>query len=420
MKVSILAGVLACGLGSMAAAENWPQWRGPQLNGVSREANLPLRWTKTDNVAWKLPLPERSGSTPIVWGERVFLNVAEGDDISLWAVDRANGKVVWKQRLGGGNKLVRKHNMSSPSPVTDGKTVWVLTGTGVLKAFDFAGKELWARDIQKEYGAFGLNHGYGSSPLLYEGALFIPVLHGMKTDDPSYLLRIDGATGKTVWKVERPTPAQAESPDAYTTPALARRGAQAEIVVSGGDVVTGHDPATGKELWRARGLNPTNDPWYRIVASPVVNGDLVYAPTRVRPMLALRTGGRGDVTQSHRVWSFDNGPDVPTPVTDGTLLYVVNDKGIVWALDAKTGKTVYGPERLKPGTYSSSPVLADGKIYVSNEDGLTSVYRAGPKFELLAENDLGDYTLSSLAVSDGQLFARTATHLYAIGQRVRR
>ena len=420
MKARVLTGVLVAGLGSPALADNWPQWRGPQLNGVSREANLPLRWTQQENVAWKLPLPGRSGSTPIVWGDRVFLSVAEGDDISLWTVDRATGKVLWKQRLGGGNQTVRKHNMSSPSPVTDGKTVWVLTGTGVLKAFDFAGKELWARDIQKEYGAFGLNHGYGSSPLLYQGALFIPVLHGMKTDDPSYLLRIDGATGKTVWRVERPTKAQAESPDAYTTPALVQRGSQAEIVITGGDVVTGHDPATGKELWRANGLNPTNDPWYRIVASPVVHGDLVYAPTRVRPLLALRTGGRGDVTQSHRVWSFDNGPDVPTPVTDGTLLYVVNDKGIVWALDAKTGKEVYGPQRLKVGTYSSSPVLADGKIYVTNEDGVTSVYRAGPKFELLAENDLGDYTLSSLAVSEGQIFARTASGLYAIGQRVKK
>jgi outer membrane protein assembly factor BamB len=420
VKGFILVGAVVAGLASAAAAENWPQWRGPQLNGISREANLPLRWTQQENVAWKLPLPGRSGSTPIIWDDRIFLNVAEGDDISLWAVDRQGGQVVWKQRLGGGNTTVRKHNMSSPSPVTDGKTVWVLTGTGVLKAFDYGGKELWARDLQKDYGRFGLNHGYGSSPLLFEGSLFIPVLHGMKTDDPSYLLRVDGATGKTLWRVERPTPAQQESPDAYTTPALAQRGKQAEIVVSGGDVVTGHDPATGKELWRANGLNPTNDPWYRIVASPVVAGDMVYAPTRVRPMLALRTGGRGDVTQSHRVWSFDNGPDVPTPVADGTHVYVVNDKGIVWCLDARTGQAVYGPERLKPGTYSASPVLADGRVYVTNEDGLTSVFKAGPRFERLAENHLEDYTLSSPAVSEGQIFLRTASHLYAIGKRARR
>jgi outer membrane protein assembly factor BamB len=420
VKGSILAGVVVAGLVPVAGADNWPQWRGPQLNGVSRETNLPVKWSQQENVTWKLALPERSGSTPIVWGDRIFLNVAQGDDISLWTIDRANGQILWKQRLGGGNHLVRKHNMSSPSPVTDGKTVWVLTGTGILKAFDFAGKELWARDIPKEYGPFGLNHGYGSSPLLYEGALYIPVLHGMKTDDPSYLLKVDGATGKTLWKVERPTPAQAESPDAYITPALALKGTQAEIVLNGGDIVTGHDPATGKELWRANGLNPNNDPWYRIIASPVVNGDLVYAPTRVKPMLALRTGGRGDVTTSHRVWSFDNGPDVPTPVTDGTLLYIVNDKGIVWVLDAKSGAGVYGPERLKTGTYSSSPVLADGKIYVTNEDGVTSVFKAGSKFELLSENDLGDYTLSSLAVSEGQIFARTASGLYAIGQRAKK
>jgi outer membrane protein assembly factor BamB len=419
VRASVAAGVLLTFVASTAWPENWPQWRGPQLNGVSREANLPLRWTPQENVAWKLPLPGRSGSTPIVWGDRIFLNVADGEDISLWTVDRRNGQVLWKQRLGGGNQVVRKHNMSSPSPVTDGKTVWVLTGTGVLKAFDFTGRELWARDLQKDYGRFGLNHGYGSSPLLFEGSLFIPVLHGMKTDDPSYLVRVEGATGKTLWRVERPTPAQQESPDAYTTPALARRGSQAEIVVTGGDVVTGHDPATGKELWRANGLNPGNDPWYRIVASPVVNGDLVYAPTRVRPMLALKTGGRGDVTKSALVWSFDNGPDVPTPVSDGTLLYVVNDKGIVWALDARTGQAVYGPERLKPGTYSASPVLADGRIYVTNEDGLTSVFKAGPRFELLAENHLEDYTLSSPAVSEGQIFLRTASHLYAIGQQAR-
>ena len=161
-----------------------------------------------------------------------------------------------------------------------------MTGTGILKAFDFAGKELWMRDIQKDYGRFGLNDGYGSSPLLYEDALYVQVLHGMRTDDPSYLLRIDKATGKTVWRMERPTQARFESPDAYTTPALLRYGNTTEIVVTGGDVVTGHDPATGKELWRANGLNPSNDGSYRIVASPVVYGGLIIAPSRERPLLA--------------------------------------------------------------------------------------------------------------------------------------
>src|SRR5262245_59475128 len=137
------------------SADNWPQWRGPSLNGLSSEKKLPVRWSKNDNITWSLPLPAWSGSTPIVWGDRIFLNVAENNDLYLWCVDRARGVPVWKQRVGGGNVRIMKQNMSTPSPVTDGKTVWVMTGTGILKAFDFAGKELWMRDIQKDYGRFG-------------------------------------------------------------------------------------------------------------------------------------------------------------------------------------------------------------------------------------------------------------------------
>ena len=402
---------------AVPTAENWPQWRGPALNGVSGEKNLPVRWSKTENVAWKLPVPDCSGSTPIVWGDRIFIGVAEGGDLYLWCVDRTRGAVLWKQRLGGGNVRMQKQNMSSPSPVTDGRTVWAMTGTGILKAFDLAGKELWMRDIQKEYGRFGLQWGYGSSPLLHEDALYVQVLHGMHTDDPSYLLRIDKATGKTVWRVERPTQARFESPDAYTTPALLRYGTATEIVITGGDVVTGHDPATGKELWRANGLNPANDGSYRIVASPVVHGDIIVAPSRERPIIALKAGGRGDVTRSHVLWSSGNGPDVPTPVTDGTYLYVVNDRGIMWCIDLKTGKDVYSRQRVRPATYSGSLVIADGRIYVTNEDGVTVVVKAGPTFQVLAENDLDDYTLSSPAISDGQIFIRTSKFLYAIGNQ---
>ena len=396
-------------------ADNWPQWRGPNMNGVSNERNLPHQWNTEQNITWKLPLPEWSGSTPVVWRDRIFLNVAEGDKLYLWSVDRAKGTLHWKQLLGAGNVKMRKQNMSSPSPVTDGKSVYVMTGTGVLKGFDFSGKELWSRDIQKDYGSFGLNWGYASSPLLFEDSLYVQVLHGMKTDDPSYVLRIDKKNGKTIWKVERPTSAIRESPDSYTTPAVIRYGKTTELVVTGGDCVTGHDLGSGKELWRANGLNPENNPFYRIVASPVIYNDIIYAPTRVKPLLALRAGGRGDISNSHLLWSTANGPDVPTPVTDGKYFYIVNDRGIVYCLDAKTGREIYGPQRLKPGTYSSSPVLADGKIYVTNEEGLTSVIKAGGQFEILAENPLNDYCLSSPAISDGQIFIRTASNLYCIG-----
>lgn len=399
-----------------AVAADWPHWRGPELRGTSPERGLAVKWSETENVAFRLALPGFGASTPIVSGDRIFLNVAEGDAVSLWCVDRRSGTVAWKRPLGSNaGHAHRKHNMATPSPVVDGQRVFALTGNGILKGFGFDGRELWARDIQKEYGAFGLNWGYGSSPLLLDGVLYVPVLHGMRTDDASYLLGVEAATGKTRFRVERPTDARAESPDAYTTPALVRRGAAAEIVLTGGDVVTGHDPATGKELWRASGLNPTRDGYYRIVASPVASGDIVVAPTRVRPMLVLRGFGRGDVTKSALLWSFDQGPDVPTPATDGTLLYVVNDKGLLWCLDLMTGRAHYGPQRLRVGTYSASPLLADGKLYVTSEDGLTSVVKAGTTFELLAENALEDFTLASPAAAGGQLFLRTKGFLYAIG-----
>jgi len=417
MRVIAAVIVLIVLAASHGAAEHWPQWRGPSLNGLSGEKNLPTKWSTTENITWKLKAPEWSGATPIVWGDHVFLNVGDGNELWLWDVDRVKGTLRWKRPLGIGNQRMMKQNMSSPSPVTDGSLVWVMTGTGVLKAFDFAGKEIWMRSIQQDYGRFGLQWGYASSPLLVDDALFVQVLHGMHTDDPSYVLRIDKMTGKTIWRVNRLTRARFESPDAYTTPALLRYAGGTEVVITGGDVVTGHDPATGKELWRADGLNPRNDGSYRIVASPFVQGDMIFAPSRERPLLALKAGGRGDVTTSHVLWSFNNGPDVPTPVTDGTYLYSINDRGIMFCLDAKTGKTVYGPQRLRSATYSGSAVLADGKIYITDEDGVTSVVQSGPKYALLAENDLGDYTLSSPAISEGQIFVRTASFLYAIGQR---
>jgi len=411
-RVALLAALSLCPIG--AAASDWPHWRGPQRDGTSDETGLPLHWSEGENVVWKRPLPGRSGATPIVVGNRVFLNVSDGERLALWALDRGTGEKAWERELGDGNQRMRKHDMSSPSPVSDGERVVVATGTGRVASFDLGGEPQWERDLQADYGSFGLNWGYASSPLLDGDAVYVQVLHGMKTDDPSYLLRLDAATGETRWRVERTTPAVRESPDAYTTPLLVEAGGGRELVVSGGDVVTGHDPASGRELWRIDGLNPERNPNYRIVASPVPAGDLVVVPSRVRPMLAVRPGGRGDVTRSHTVWTWDDGPDVPTPVSDGRLLYVVDDKGIASALDLATGAPVYERQRLPPGTYSASPVLADGRIYVTSEDGVTAVYRAGPVFELLAQNPLEGFTLSSVAVSDGQLFLRTENALYCV------
>ncbi len=447
------------------AGENWPQWRGPTGDGRSDSTNLPTEWNLDKNLVWKAELPSWSGGTPVIWGERIFITsptkaepAAEererepaakaqppgkgfgkrgfggkgfggkgfgqrrdpgGQTLMLLCLSKKEGSLLWQRELDTGNRVYNKQNSSSPSPVTDGKHVWSMTGNGVLTAFDMEGQELWKRKLQDDYGHFGLNWGYGSSPLLFDGKLIVEVLHGNNTDDPSYLVAIDGATGQNVWRIERPTDAPRESPDAYTTPALLMAGGQAQIVVSGGDYVTGHDPNTGQELWRAAGLNPQKAGNYRIVASPVVSGDLIFAPTRNRPLLALKAGGAGDITQSHTAWKWEQtgGPDVPTPVSDGTLFYMVADNGLLTCLEAKTGKLVYGPQRLNVGaTISASPLLADGKLYITGENGTTVVIAAGPEFQPLASNPLdGSFTLSSIAVSGSQLFLRTSTHLYCIG-----
>jgi outer membrane protein assembly factor BamB len=418
IRTSFLAALILVTCTVAFSQNDWPHWRGPNKNGVlTAESNLPLKWSTTENVAWKVALPGRSGSTPIIWGDHIFLQVTQGANIEFWALDRKTGAIRWKQPLGGGNRPQRKANMSTPSPVTDGQSVWVLTSTGLLRRFDFSGKELWMRDIGKDHGQWGLQWGYGSSPVLHEDSVIVQVLHGFYTDEPSYLVRVDKATGRTLWRVERPTDAVRESPDSYTTPAIVRTAAGAmELVVSGGDCVTGHDLATGRELWRVNGMNPSGRTDYRMVASPVAHNDIVFVPSRERPLVAIRTGGRGDVTSSHKLWSTDLGPDVPTPVTDGKYLYILRDNGTVYCFDIANGTALYSGHRAAPGTYSASPILADGRLYLTSEDGTTTVIKAGPQFEILAQNELSDYTLSTPVIVKGQIFMRTDTTLWAIGK----
>lgn len=430
-------------------AGNWTQWRGPEHNGSSPDAHdLPVSWGPATNVLWKVELPSWSAATPIVYGNTVFITSAqEGfnepasyeqrpgggpgkkggpppppppaqngggkDQILLLAIDRSNGAIKWTKVIGGGNRIYRKQNLASPSPVTDGRHVWTMTGSGALRCFDFQGAQVWARDIQADYGEFGLNHGYASTPLLDQGRLYIQVLHGMKTDDPSYVFAVDAKSGKTLWKVERPTDAPNESPDDYSTPLIVNVDGQRQLIVSGGDYVTGHDLASGKELWRMGGFNPNGERFYRTIASSINIGDVIYTTsTRGKPFIAFRAGGHGDITSKATVWSNDLGSDVPTPTTDGKLIYVINDRGIAFALDAKTGKPVWGPERTEPGTYSSSPLLADGKLYATNEDGTTTVLKAGSTFEILSVNRLDSHTLASPVAVGNQLFLRTADRLY--------
>jgi len=411
--------------------QNWPHWRGPNHNGISDATNLPTSWSSTENIIWKTELPWWAASTPIIWDDKIFVVSPSEDDgeeieshnpggsqLLLIAISMSDGKILWQQQLDNRNEMHRKANDASPSPVTDGKHIWVVTGTGKIIAFDMEGNKIWTRDLQEDYGTFGHNWGYASSPLLYNESLFIEVLHGTHTDDPSYILALNAANGITQWYQERPTDAVEESPDAYTTPLLLRNGNTTQIVISGGDYVTGHDVQTGEEIWRASGLNPRRRGNYRIVGSPVTKDGIIYAPTRKRPLLALKAGGIGDITTSHLLWKWEESgaPNVPSPICDGDFFYMVDDKSKITCLDAKKGTLIWGPNSTTGGIVSASPILVEGKIYIVNEQGKTAIVQSGREFKLLATNELdGSYTLSSPAISGSRIYIRTGSYLYCIG-----
>lgn len=442
---SATAIVLLAGFGTTHADDDWPQWRGPLLRGESNSKGLPLSWSEDEHVVWKSPLPAWAGSSPVIAGDAIFLTSpsessgeAEGEigrrlrsmsvkmsepggkDVLLICINKKDGSERWRRKLCDGNRFYAKHNMASPSPVTDGRHLWVMTGTGLVAAYDFEGERVWSRDLQKEYGEFGLYWGYASSPLLCRDALVVQVLNGATNENPSYLIAMDRLTGKTKWKVERKTDAIAECPDAYTTPTLLKQGDRELIVVSGADYITAHDLKDGSEVWRAGGLNPEKQKNYRICGSPTVVGDLVVATSRERPIVAVWVGGKGDISSSHTAWTYGGrkGPDVPSAATDGTYLYLIHDNGFATCLEAASGREVWGPERIESGPYSASPLVANGRIYITNEDGVTTVLAAGPEFKRLGVNRVdGGYTLSSFAVSGNRLYLRTAKSLYCIGEK---
>lgn len=435
---------MLCAALCAAAEDNWPQWRGPDQNGIAAARDLPDTWTDTENVVWKVKLPSWGAGSPVVWGDRVFITSASGDvppappnpddagkaeweqsadaggaKVLLLCLAKQDGAELWRYELESTNEAHYKQNFASPTPVTDGTHIWAMSGGGVITALTLDGQVVWTHNLQKEYYPFGYHFGYSSSPVLCNGKIIIQVTHGYTTDDPSYLIAYNAKTGALAWRVERNTDALLESPDAYSTPAILQFDGKTQIVISGADYVTGHDPDTGAEVWRAAGLNPKRGERNRMIASPVAVDGMIYAPSTRKPTLALRAGGTGDITTSHLAWIYDEmGPDVPTPACDGKLLYLVDDRGVITCFDAKTGTILWGPERTAKGAVSSSPIVADGKIFIINEEGVTSVLAAGTEFRAIAENALPSEgrTLATPAVAGDRLFLRTPTHLYCIGK----
>ncbi|MBA4147956.1 MAG: PQQ-binding-like beta-propeller repeat protein [Verrucomicrobia bacterium] len=433
MKFRILALIGLLVVNGNAFAENWAQWRGPFFNGSTTEKNLPETWSKTENVIWSVPMPGLSGATPIVWGDKVFMSTADAQkNLLLMCLDRKDGKVLWQQTVGFGDRPTdQKNNMASASPVTDGKMVWAMFGTGDLAAYDFSGKEIWKRNLGKDFGKLAHMWLYGASPLLYKDRLYISVLqrnpptyaHALddKPERESFLLCVDPKTGKDIWRQVRETDALAESMESYATPLPYKGKKREEIIVVGGDYVTGHDPKSGKELWRCGSLNAKKSQWWRIVTSPVaVDGFIFASAPKKEPLLAIKEGGNGDITESHISWRLtENTPDVCTPlVYKGKLFVLDGDKKVMTCLDPKTGKEIWRGDLGVREVFKSSPTGADDKIYCMSERGTVVVLSAGDEFKILSKIEMGDFpNRSSIVAAHGNLFIRTAETLYCIGKK---
>lgn len=410
----------ACALlagAAVAVADNWPNWRGPDSTGVSKETNLPAEWSETKNVTWKVPLPGMGGSTPVIWGDRLFLTSADGQDLVLLCIDTKAGKPVWKQKISSGSKLFMRGegNQASASPTTDGKHVFAFVGTGDFACFDFEGKRLWTFNAQERYGQFQIQHGIHNTPVLDGDKLYLTLLHS----NGHWVIALDKATGKEVWKAARKSDAAEECKEAYTTPFLWQDGKEKCLVVLGCDYVTAHRLSDGGEIWRLGGINPKAkyQNAFRIIASPVAVDDLLVVPTaRGQQVIAVKPGASGTIEPGSpfELWRNAKGaPDVPSPLIHDGLLYLCGESGVLLCLEAKTGKELYS-KRLHSARYRASPVYADGKVYLTARDGFISVVKAGPKFELLAENQLPEEITASPAIANGRIYLRGFKTLYAI------
>jgi outer membrane protein assembly factor BamB len=419
---------LACGV--LAWGENWPQWRGPTQDGISTEKNLPLRWSKTENILWRTPLDGLGTSTPIVWGDRVFITSQIGDgpyegrsrDFESAAVARRTGerqkvqfavqafhlntgKLEWDYRFDAEGDLQPvhiKHNLASPSCLTDGERVYAWFGTGQLVALDMAGKLIWKRHLGKEVAPFDVLWGHGSSPALYKDSLFLLCDH----PPGAYLLSLDKRTGKEKFRKNRGTEKRS-----YTTPFVVKLDGHDELILNSSERVDAVDPTTGELLWWVG--EPNRVP----VPTPVFHDGVLYLNRGYSssPYLAVKPGGKGDAASRVQWEVKTGGPYVSSLMFYQGLIYMANERGIVSVSDAKTGETVW-KDRFG-SVFSASPVAADGKVYLVNEDGVTFVLAAGREKKILAENKLDERILASPAMAGGKILLRSDQALIAIGEQ---
>jgi outer membrane protein assembly factor BamB len=389
-------------------AKYWPRWRGPSGQGHAPPGQYTDKWSAATSL-WKTNVPGRGNSSPIVWGDRIFLTTGygNGERLSMLAYSRSDGKQLWETFIpqNGVEYVHYKNGFASATPVTDGQLVYASFGRHGLFAFDFSGKLVW----QHKFGIIDNYHGPAGSPVLYKDRIFIYQDANPATPpgQGAFIGAFDKATGKPLWMTPR------RETVGWGTAVVITTGERDELIVSSQQRVAAYDPATGKELWTARGMS------FEVIPTPVVGHGLVFASSgRAGPTLAIRPGGSGDVTNTHVVWSSPRGsPFVPSGIIVGDLLYTINDmQSILTVVEAASGKPVYQDRlgvAIREG-FSASPVHVNGKVFFTNDDGQTFVVEAGRTFKLLHVNELGEQTLASPALVDGTWYWRTASTLRAI------
>ncbi len=433
--ISSAAALLIAGT-SLVHAENWANWRGPDFNGASsEEGDFPAEFSKTKNVKWEADLPGIGASTPAVWDGAVFVTAADEKENGIMAIrlDASTGKIVWSKKFGEGVSKDPKSTFAGPSPTTDGKIVIFFTGNGDLAAFDFDGKEIWKRSIQEDYGQFAFGWTFSTSPLLHKGKLYLQVLQRDTAVDgrgftdkknESYLLALNPTDGKELWRVERDSDAVVESREAFTSPVPVTHEGKEEITVVGGDCISGHDPETGKELWRWGTWNPKQEKYWRLVPSPVYgDGVLLACAPKGNPVYAISAGGTGNLDDSAVAWvSSDKqvSSDVPTPLFYDGHFYILNGRQkFISCVDPASGRVLYTERLDAKQKLESSPTAADGKIYVMSHLGEVFVIKSGPEFKLLNSTTLGEPQSTNIRASvvpvNGNLFIRTDSKVYCIG-----
>jgi outer membrane protein assembly factor BamB len=402
---------------TLASAADWPCWRGPDSLGLSPERGLPSEWSREKNIAWKYAPPGRGASSPIVSGNRVYLTYQNADqELHVVALGREMGDVIWDREIGRGR--LKAHdliNMAAPTPVTDGQSVWALFGTGDVACLDHEGKIVWQRNLVKEYGPYKTNHGYGSSPMLDSGRLFIACMH----QGPSYVLALDAKTGSNLWKKDRNLGPTDESQDSYSSPLFIHEGDATRVVFAGAEQINAYDPKTGDEVWNFGGLKVPH-PYGRTIAGATgAEGVVLVVASGFQNRgytVAVKTGGRGNVTETHKLWTYTKySADCPTPLIYEGRVFCIRDDGMASCIDLKTGEP-HWQERLFTDNVKVSPVAADGKVYFTSGQANTVVTRSDSKLEVLSRNELNEPTLSTPAISGGRLYVRTDKALYCVGK----